>query len=260
MNLEVATSVIDEYADWIKDNMKAVQQGDAVRIVGPMLDRHNDCMALLMIDDPEGGYILTDLGETIGDLEFSGINILNSERRATQLSTILNGFGVTRKDGEIFIKSDRRSLVTKMHMLFQAMASVDDFFLTSRENIRSLFAEDVRNWMFDNDIRAVESPSFTGRSGLMYRFDFAIAASRKSPERLIKTVNTPNLNNVRNALFGWTDIEEARMNSKGYLILNETSLGEGGVSSDILTACRNYGINPIRWGVNQDRFVEELAA
>ena len=260
MELEVATGVIDEYADWIKDNMKAVQQGDAVRIVGPMLDRHNDCMTLLMLDDPDGGYILTDLGETIGDLEFGGVNILGSEKRSSQLASILNGFGVANKEKEIFVKSSRRELVLKMHMLFQAMASVDDLFLTSKENVRNLFSEDVRTWMLDNDIRAVESPFFTGKSGLPHKFEFAVAASRKSPERLIKTVNTPNLTNVSNALFGWSDIEEKRRGSKGYVFLNVTSLAAGDVSTDILTACKNYGIEPIRWGVDQDDFIPALAA
>lgn len=260
MLLDETRGILDEYARWIRDNMHAVPCGDGVKIVGPMLDRNNDFMTVYLEKGPSGDYIVTDLGETIDDLEFSGCGILRSPGRLGKLSTVLKGYGVDRNESEILVKASRSDLVPKMNMLFQAMASVDDLFFTSTESVRDLFEEDVRNWMLEHDIRAVQGPSFTGKSGLMYKFDFAIAQTKRQPERLVKIVKNPSEPNVKNALFGWQDVDEARYGSKGYLVLNSIALKSGEISPDIITACKNYGTVPIRWGIDQNKYIEELAA
>ena len=65
---------------------------------------------------------------------------------------------------------------------------------------------------------------------------------------------------MKNALFGWQDVDEARYGSKGYLILNFHGPRNGEVSPSIITACKNYGTVPVRWGIDEDSFVEELAS
>lgn len=258
--IEETMGILDEYARWIRDNMHAAPCGEGVKIVGPMLDRNNDFMTVYLERDRSGDYVVTDLGETIGDLEFSGCGVLQSPGRRDKLSSVLKGYGVERSESEIFVRASRSDLVPKMNMLFQAMASVDDLFFTSIESVRDLFEEDVRNWMLEHDIRAVQGPSFTGKSGLMYKFDFAIAQTKRQPERLVKIVKNPSEANVKNALFGWQDVDDARSGSKGYLVLNSHATRNGEIAPSIITACMNYGTVPIRWGIDQDEFIEELAA
>ena len=225
-----------------------------------MLNRNNDCMSVLIGDSPEGGYIITDLGDTIADLESSGI-MLSSGKRTDKLSQILRGFGVEKNDaGEIFVRASINDLALKMNMLIQAMASVDDLFLLSQDTIRDLFNEEVGRWMVENDIRTVDGPSFSGKSGLMYKFDYAIGRSKTMPERLIKTVNTPTDANVRNALFGWSDVESERNDALGYVFLNAANGKGGEVPSSVINACRNYGMKAVCWGINHDSFLKELAA
>ena len=259
MLLDDANKVLDEYASWIRGSMRAVEEDNSVRIVGPMLDRDNDNMSVLMAESGEGGYVLTDLGEVISGLELSGCNV-RSGARGEKLLQILNGYGVSLSEDEIFVKCTRSELVPKMNMMFQAMASVDDLFFTSQDSVRNLFAEDVRNWMLQNDIRAVDGPSFSGKSGLMYKFDYAIPRSKIAPERLVKTVNVPKEQSVRNALFGWLDVEGARQGSEGFIILNSHQTRDGVVPENVITACTSYGITPIQWGVNEGEFISRLAA
>lgn len=259
MLLDEANRVLDEYASWIRDSMRAVEEDNSVRIIGPMLDRDNDNMSVLMARTEDGGYVLTDLGEIVGALEMDGCSVRKGSRH-DRLLQVLNGYGVSIEDDEIFVRCSRSELVPKMNMLFQAMASVDDLFFTSQDSVRNLFAEDVRNWMFDNGIRAVDGPSFPGKSGLMYKFDYAIPRSKNVPERLVKTVNVPKEQNIRNALFGWQDVEGARQDTEGYVILNAAQTKDGTVAENVLAACVSYGITPIQWGINQDEFVGRLAA
>lgn len=259
MLIEEANGVLDEYASWIRANMRAVQEDGAVRVIGPMLDRDNDNMSILMAESGDGGYVLSDLGEVVSGLELSGCDVTKGGRHERLLG-VLGGYGVRMEGDELYVRCSRSELVQKMNMLFQAMASVNDLFFTSQESVRSLFAEDVREWMLDRGIRATEGPAFPGKSGLMFRFDYAIPPSRTAPERLIKTVNTPSEPNVRNAIFGWQDVEDRRRESTGYVILNSFAMKDGTVPESALVACRSYGVTPIRWGQDEDEFVEQLVA
>lgn len=148
----------------------------------------------------------------------------------------------------------------KMNMLLQAMASVDDMFLLSQSSVRNLFTEDVGNWLLDNEISYVPGPSFQGRSGLLFKFDYAIGKNKRRPMRLIKTVNNPGKQGIQNALFGWEDIKSARNDCEGVVFLNSTNTKDGVVPPESIEACKNYGLTPIIWGVDQDSYVPMLAA
>ena len=71
MNVEQARDSISAYAKFVETNMMPVQQGNGVCISTPMFNRNNDCMRVCLGDDPAGGYVISDLGETINDLELS---------------------------------------------------------------------------------------------------------------------------------------------------------------------------------------------
>lgn len=260
MLVQEAHQIIDEYSLWVRENMVPVQQGEAVRIITPMLDRNNDCMSVLVGESPDGGYIVTDLGETVADLEMSGVS-LSTPKRVETLDGFVRGYGVSRSEsGELFVRCGRSEIAAKMNMLIQAMASVDDMFMLSQDSVRELFTQDVGDWLLDNDIRSVEGPSFPGKSGLMYKFDYVVARSKAKPERLIKTVNKPTENNVKNALFGWQDVEQSRKGSLGYVFLNAANGKDGMVPPAAIAACRAYGLTPIQWGVDHAKFIPELAA
>lgn len=260
MLLEEANGVIDAYSKWVGGNMRAVQQGDSVLIITPMINRDNDCMSVLIGESPDGGYALTDLGETVSGLEMSGFS-LSSGKRPEKVERILRRYGVNKTDeNEIFVRASRDEIPAKLNMMLQAMASVDDLYQLSKDSVRELFCEDVGKWMSDNEIRSVAGPSFAGRSGLMYQFDYAIPSSKNSPERLVKTVNYPSESTVKNVLFGWYDVEAMRKDSVGYAFLNSRSLNGKDISTSAIEACNNLGIKVVRWGIDEKEFIPELAA
>ena len=135
MNVEQARGFISAYAKFVEANMVPVQQGNGVCISTPMLNRNNDCMRVYLGDDPAGGYVISDLGETINDLELSGFSMKG--QRIDKLNSILSGFSVKVKDGELCMTASATDLPMKMNMLLQAMASVDDMFLFIISSIRN---------------------------------------------------------------------------------------------------------------------------
>lgn len=258
MKAEDAGAIIDSYADFIRVNMIPTQQGDGVCITTPMLNRNNDCMNVYVGESDSGGLVFTDLGETIGDLELSGFSL--TDQRAEKLESILAGFGVERSDGELLVRASRDGAAVRLNMLLQAMASVDDMYLLSRGSVRDLFAEDVGAWMMENDISFVPGPSFSGRSGMQFKFDYAIGRNKRRPMRLIKAVNNPGKQGVQNALFGWEDVKSSRTDCEGYIFLNSRNTRDGVVPQESVEACLNYGLRPVIWGQNESDFIADLAA
>lgn len=263
MKIDAASKIIQGYANWWRDSVEMYQEGDAVRLVCPMLDRHNDHMSIYIVEDKEtGGFILTDIGATIEDLISSGCDVIASAPRKQKLDVVVRGFGIQRNSHELYVKTGRERLFQSMNMLMQSMASIDDLFFTARENTRSFFLDDVGNWLASNGIRSMPDVRVSGQSGFEAKFDFVIPRSGIiAPERFIKAIGTPSQSSVTNALFGWNDIKNARGgDARSYLFLNELNAKESGIDASLISACDNYGVKPVLWHGNANSVLDELAA
>jgi hypothetical protein len=91
--------LLDQYIAWLKDKTALRKVGDWVKITTPYLDRHNDYVQIYA-KKANSGFVLTDDGYTIGDLEQSGCQ-LDSPKRQDLLKMTLNGFGVQLHDRAI---------------------------------------------------------------------------------------------------------------------------------------------------------------
>lgn len=263
MNVEEANSIIDGYANWWRDQVKVAQSGNAVRLVCPMLDRHNDHMSLYIIEDDDhpDELFLTDLGSTLEDLSFSGCDVLQNKTRSRKLEQTITGFGVQRNGEELLARATKDNLFPKMNMLMQAMASVDDLFFTTRDNVRSLFFEDIADWLYKNNVRYTTNVKFAGLSGFESKFDFVIPQTPgKAPERLIKAVGNPTENSIRNALFGWTDISKFRENSTSFILLNASADNAKPINNSLTQACTAYDVTPLIWHGPKEPIPASLAA
>jgi hypothetical protein len=247
--------LLDQYIHWVKDNTKIRKIDDFVEITTPYLDRHNDYLQIY-IKRENHNLVLTDDGYIINDLESSGCR-LDSKKRQDLLSITLNGFGIKRAGNALEVIASIENFNLKKHNLIQAMLAVNDLFYLAEPMIVSLFLEDVTSWMDLNDIRYVSKVKFTGKSGLDHTFDFAIRASRKNPERIIRAINRPNKDTAQAMAFAWIYTKEVRQNtSRAYAILNDT---DKDIQTNVIGALINYDVNPVLWS-RRDKVKEELAA
>src|SRR4051812_7332030 len=123
------SSLVDGYLEWLRSNMSVCRVGEACEITTPFLDRHNDFLQFYA--QPENGrFRLSDDGNTIRDLEQSGVD-LTSPKRARLLEVALNGFGIARKGDELVVEARPTELPLKLHSLLQATLSVNDMFFTA---------------------------------------------------------------------------------------------------------------------------------
>src|SRR3989304_1975438 len=95
--------LLDDYLAGLRDRTLLRQIKDWVEITTPYLDRHNDYIQIYA-SHANGGYLLTDDGYTIEDLEQSGCK-LNSPKRQDLLKITLNGFGIQLRGNALEVRA-----------------------------------------------------------------------------------------------------------------------------------------------------------
>lgn len=247
--------LLNRYQSWLRDKTSLRQVDDWVEITTPYLDRHNDYVQIYAVRE-NGGYLLTDDGYTIRDLELSGCRI-ESPKRQEILRAILNGFGVSLRDKALEVHTTPADFALRKHNLVQAILAVNDMFYLAEPVVTSIFVEDVALWLDLKEIRYTPRAKFTGKSGFDHLFNFVIPKSRDNPERIVQAINHPNREAVQIAVFAWTDTRDVRpADARMYTFLNDS---ERAVPNGIEDALRNYGIVPVPWSA-RERVASDLVA
>ena len=248
-------ALLDQYLTWLREKTALRQVGDWGEITPPYLDRHNDHLQIYA-RRRNGGFVLTDDGYTIQDLEQSGCK-LDSARRQALLKMTLNGFGVQLNGRALQVHTSPDNFGLRKHNLVQAMLAVNDLFYLASPMVAGFFYEDVVAWLDLAEIRYTPKVKFTGRSGYDHLFDFVVPRSRVQPERLLRAISRPNRDTAQVMAFSWIDTREARpVEARAYAILNYS---EYPISESVLDAMRNYDVRPVLWSV-REQVREELAA
>ncbi len=248
-------TLLDSYISWLRDKTILRQVNDWIEITTPYADRHNDLLQIYA-KRSDSGYLLTDDGYIIEDLEQSGC-ILESPKRQALLKMTINGFGVQLHEKRLEISASVENFPLRKHNLLQAMLAVNDLFYLAEPIVSSLFFEDVVAWLDFNDIRYTQQVKFTGKTGFDHLFDFVVPKSRSKPERIIHAINRPSRESAQLFAFAWIDTREVRpTESVAYAFLNDT---DRPVSIDVIEALKSYEVNPIPWSTRESVRLEFTA-
>ena len=246
--------LVNEYINWLRQNITVATIDEVCEITTPFLDRHNDYLQIYVLQE-NGRYVLSDDGYILSDLRMSGVEV-NTESRQQILDTILAGLGVSRDGNELRVNAQKHNLTEKKHNLIQAMLAVNDMFMVARARVFSFFREDVEQFLNLHNIRFISSVSFRGKTGYTHHFDFAIPPSSQRPERILKTINNPTRDNISSMIFSWNDARDSRpANAEAYAVLNDT---DRTISEDALSALGSYRIIPMSWS-KRSQYVDSLA-
>jgi len=257
MMIEAVEELMEEYSKWLKDKtvLRQVVDTEWVEITTPYLDRHNDYVQIY-VKMQDGGFLLSDGGETIEDLQMSGCN-LESRHRQDLLQMTLNGFGVKRDGDSLTVRASTQNFPMRKHNLIQAVLAINDLFYLANPLVGSLFLQDVKAWLELSSVRFLPNVKFSGASGYDHHFHFAIPAFQSAPERIIKVINRPNREAAESMAFAWFDTREIRSSdSKAYALLNDS---EQAISAPVGDALRNYDVQPVLWS-KREEIREDLAA
>ena len=243
------------YTSWLKERVKLKTIGDICELTTPFVDRHNDYLQIYVKATPSG-MLLTDDGYILRDLEMSGLEF-NTERRKTELKTILNGLGVELRGDGLEVEASPENFPQRKHNLLQAMLAINDLFVLAPAKVASFFKEDIERFLSLHEIRFTKDINFIGKSGFNHHFDFVIPPSRTVSERILRTINNPTKNNVSAMIFSWDDARKVRAeNSIAIAVLNDH---DKEITPDTIHALKAYDIEPLVWS-KRDKYVEKLAA
>ena len=137
--------LLDEYCKWLRSEMTFRETSNYIEITTPYLDRHNDYLQMYA-KRCDGGFVLTDGGYILEDLELSGCRIDTPKRQAL-LKMTLDGFEVQNNDQVLEVETSSDNFVLKKHNLLQAMLAVNDLFYLASPIVASLFYEKVDAWL-----------------------------------------------------------------------------------------------------------------
>lgn len=248
-------ALLDQYWAWLRDKTTLRQIKDWIEITTPYVDRHNDRLQIYA-KRRDGGFVLTDDGYVLQDLEQSGCKIDSGKRQAL-LKMTLNGFGVQVNNQTLEVHASPDNFALRKHNLVQAMLAVNDLFYLASPVVASLFYEDVVAWLDLSDIRYTPKVKFTGKSGYDHLFDFVIPKSKAQPERILRAISRPSRDTAQAMAFSWIDTKEVRPpESRAYAILNDS---EHPISESVLEALGNYEVRPVLWS-GRGQVQRELAA
>ena len=237
---------IHDYYQWLKDRtfVHTDEETGWHVINTPFIGVFNDGIDIY-VKNSGNKVKFSDDGETVSNLDLQGVSIVKT--RKVLFDNILTNYGIKYNNGELTIETDLEKFAQAKHNLISAIQEINDFNLLSKNNVNTLFKEDVRNYL--NEIDVIYTPDFIskGQTGLEFNFDFQIA--KKTEEIVLKSFSRINNSNLGSFLFSWEDIKStreriAKKNVKAVAIINDFSKT---VRPEFLEALKSKDADYILW-------------
>jgi len=242
-------NLINSYYDFIKDNTKITTNDPSgwVEISTPFIGLFNDGIDIYVKKENDK-IILSDDGNTLRNLELSGVTIHRSIKRKEILDTILLTHGTKINTAEeIIIEATEKNFPQKKLNLINTIVEISDMSYLANTTVSSVFKEDVQEYLDEQEI--IYTPHFIskGNTGLEFTFDFQIAS--KTTEIVIKSFNSISKLNLPHFLFTWNDIKKVRENQTkkkiiGMAIINDT---DKETDNDFINALHTEEAQHILW-------------
>ncbi len=207
-------NAISDYYNWLRKNtyIDSDTQTDWAVITTPFDGMFNDPIEIYA--KKEGDTIhLSDDGVTLHNLELSGVNFSRSPQRKQWLDFVLLNYGIRLSNNELCVDANVKDFAQKKHNLLSAISEISDIELTAKHIISSMFRDDVKALLDEQNIVYTSQFIVKGSTGIDFTFDFQIASKNK--EIVLKSFNSLTKANVPSFLFGIDDVKTVREKISG---------------------------------------------
>ena len=255
---------INAYFDWLKKRT-FVSQDDMTGwcvISTPFVGLFNDTIDIFAKQNPDGTIVLSDDGNTLGNLELLGVGFKGTSGRKSILERIKINYGITiSKDSEIIKTVDKADFVQGKHDILRAMLELSDMINLTTHRVSSVFREDVKNLFNEKEMIATPDFIVSGRSGIRFTFDYLIAKPKK--EIVIQVFNNIDKANLATFLFGVDEVKSVREQVSEKIfepiaIINDVDTT---VRKEFLDALTNRKMGYLLWSERENPdFLHQLAS
>ncbi len=252
MNTE---KLLNSYYKWLKDNTVTEHNHETgwSLISTPFTGMFNDMIEVYIKVDGDK-VLFSDDGVTVNNLESSGINISKSSSRRRIFDSILLNFGVKFNGLELHSECILKEFPKRKHLFIEALIGINDMFMLSKENVASVFKDDVEEYLMELGLIYTKDFKFAGISGIDFNFDFLIAG--KKTEKVLRAINYLNKTTLTTFLYAWDDIivTRKRVSKKDVLAIAIVNDIERNVKIEYLDALKIKKADYILWS---DRMSDE---
>lgn len=177
-----------------------------------------------------------------------GIDI-NTKTRSKLMKNILNQFNLILDGDEIITIVSNDSFAQAKHNLTQGILKIYDLIFTAKNNVTSLFYDEVYDFLFEEEITGTAKVALSGESGIKYPIDYILPGTKSKSEKLINFANNLDFNKVTNDSFMYRDVKTNRPNRSNIqpdmiIIANDV---ENKISSKARQAAEYEGISILKW-------------
>lgn len=241
--IDEINELVRQYQSWMKDctPLRPAYQG-WVQVTTPFLDRHNDGIQIYVRKDGDR-VTISDQGETLDDLEASGLDLSSSAKRQAELETILNINGIVNHDGVLSVSTSVGDFPTRKSAMINAIMRMNDLAMLSHSSVANVFMEDVRNWMRENSLKAIESVPLRGSTGYEYTADFIFPSLPGGSMRILQLLPKPTKQNVAMIVMMNGDIQ--RSHAMSVLIDDSSATADAIEKADAKLV--QHSVSPFKW-------------
>lgn len=243
--MDLVDQLKKDYISWLKEKVVFTDLASkAIEITTPFLNSNQDYVQIYAVKDGDN-LLLTDDGDTLNELYLAGFD-LTSPKRKEILEGIIRNYGVSLDaSGSLMIRTTMDQFPQRKHALLQAMLKVNDMLFLNRRTVKNIFLEDVKNFLWDNDVRFTPNISLVGKSGYPQNIDIVIPASNKAGERFVQAINNIDKTQVHSTLFIWDDIRTSRSKESSLYVFVNDSIKS--LKSDHISAFEKYEVKVVPW-------------
>lgn len=239
------SDLAQRYADWFISAMAVKEFGQFAELTTPFLDRHNDYIQVYVSRTRIGGYVVTDDGGSIAELEASGVDITSTKTRSEVFGSILQGFKIRQlSNGALAATATDDDLAERINDLLQAVMAVQDLYVLARRRVARMFYEDVEVFLEQAGAVFAARESVPGKSGYKQRVDFLLPPVNGTPTRILQAVQNPAKTFVEHQIFLIEDVRPALPEMRPYALLNDRDFE---IPGETYAAFDQYNIRAVGW-------------
>lgn len=246
--------LLNDYINFFTQKFSIDNLDGADEIITPFTDNLNDLISIYVEYQDDNNITLTDDGNTIDELKMMGLD-LTVKTRQQLLHSILNGYGVDLDENDrIYINTTVDNFPQSKHSLVQAILKTNDLLFTKKRNIINLFDEEVWNFLYEENFGGSEKVDMVGKSGLNYKVDYTMGATKKRPEIIIQFVNNPTFDALTTQEYIHGDIVKNRINRRNkeidyYILVNDV---DNDIPKKSKSVIDNSEVKMIQWSNKED--------
>ncbi|NLR33181.1 DUF1828 domain-containing protein [Levilactobacillus tujiorum] len=239
-------NIASNWINWItKETHFKTLSNNNIQISLPFTDSSGDGI-IFNVEPKENGFLVTDQGYTIWNLEVNGVNVTKKDsNRWRILQSIINPykFQINQKNeiSKIVTESELSQTITDFA---QIIINVSDIAFMNRSNTSGMFFDDVHTYFSNkrSEYSFLKNFYADGKTNQKYRFEY-LFTPRPNDFKLTKLYNTLSKNSMDAVIGIWSDTQQFREENYGSnatfnLLLNgisekEKPYVEGLMSHDI---------------------------